>query len=54
MQHVWHIAANTEIEEAYAYAVGVGNENPGGDAGAITDAMILSQVQPIILGTPVE
>lgn len=54
MQHVWQIGSNTEIEASYAYAVGAGNENPGGDEGAITDAMILAQVQPIVLGTPVD
>jgi len=53
MQHVWHISSNSEIEEAYEYAVNSENPNPGGDDGAITDAMILAQVQPIVLGTPV-
>lgn len=41
----WPVAATSDIEAAYAYALGSGNPNPGGDDTVITDQMILSAVQ---------
>jgi hypothetical protein len=51
-QHIWEIVSSTEIEEAYEYALGTENPNPGGDEGVITDAMILANVQPMLLPPP--
>jgi hypothetical protein len=53
MQHIWQVVSNPEVEASYEYALGVGHENPGGDAGVITDAVLLAQVQPLVLGEPV-
>lgn len=44
-QLVWPIAASSDIEAAYAYALANGNPDPGGDETVITDQMILSAVQ---------
>lgn len=41
----WDVATKSDIEQAYAYALESGNENPGGDETVITDQMILSAVQ---------
>ena len=41
----WAVAGASDVEQAYAYALSVGNENPGGDETVITDAMILAHVQ---------
>ena len=40
---MWPTAIDNEA--AYSYAVDVGNENPGGDTGVITDANIQAVVQ---------
>jgi hypothetical protein len=44
-------------EDAYAYAVDNGNENPGGDPGVITDADIQAGIQHFwptdVLSTPI-
>ena len=50
----WPAASYPEIEQSYSYAVDQGNENPGGDPGVITDAMILAVVQPILNPPPPE
>jgi len=42
---VWAVAAASDVEQAYAYALTAGNPNPGGDESVITDAMILAHVQ---------
>jgi len=44
----WPVASKTDIEDAYEFAVNGGNPSPGGDPAVITDAQILSAVQPII------
>jgi len=48
----WPAASYPEIEDVYAYAIDTGNENPGGDPGVISDAMILAVVQPILNPPP--
>lgn len=42
---IWLVAAASDIEAAYAFALAAGNPNPGGDEAVITDQMILSAVQ---------
>jgi hypothetical protein len=44
-QLVWPIAAESDVEAAYASALAAGNPDPGGDPAVITDGMILSGVQ---------
>lgn len=44
----WPVSTKTDIAAAYESAVLNGNENPGGDPAVITDAQILSAVQPIL------
>lgn len=44
-QIMWPVVTNADIAAAYEYAINTGNENPGGDEAAITDAMILAAVQ---------
>ena len=46
-QNIWQIVANSEFDQAYAYAVGTKVPNPGQDEGVITDAVILAHVQPL-------
>lgn len=46
----WDVAAKTDIEAAYAYALSAGNPEPGGDETVITDQMILSAVQSLAAG----
>lgn len=41
----WPISADPSISQAYAYAIGVNNPDPGGDETVITDAMITAAVQ---------
>lgn len=48
----WDVATAADIEAAYASAVAGGNPNPGGDESVITDAMILSAVQPALAALP--
>jgi hypothetical protein len=43
--YMWQISTAKDIEDAYAYALNVNNDNPGGDDTVITDGMILSYVQ---------
>lgn len=40
---MWPLSVDNEA--AYEYAVGNGNENPGGDSGVITDANIQAGIQ---------
>jgi len=40
---IWPLSVDNE--DAYAYAVETGNENPGGDPGVITDAAIQAGIQ---------
>jgi len=47
-QHAWTIAASPGFSDAYASAIVGGVENPGRDASVISDAQILSAVQPLI------
>jgi len=44
-QMLWAVAAASDVEDAYAYALTAENPNPGGDETVITDGMILSHVQ---------
>lgn len=46
--HIWFICARQEIADAYKYAKDMGNPKPGYDEGAITDAMILAAIQPML------
>ena len=46
---MWDVAGKSDIEQAYAYALETGNPSPGGDETVITDAMILSAVQSVII-----
>lgn len=39
------VCISTDVEEAYAYAITAGNEDPGGDENVVTDGMILAHVQ---------
>lgn len=48
--HAWQLAAAPGWDDAYAYALNLGNPRPGNDGGVITDGMILAAVQP--LATP--
>lgn len=43
--HQWKLSAEPGWDDAYAYAIAAGTDNPGDDGGVITDAMILSAVQ---------
>jgi hypothetical protein len=45
LQVQWPVLTATDVEEAYAYALNAGNENPGGDEAVISDLMLLSHVQ---------
>lgn len=42
---LWAVYTAKDVEEAYAYALTAGNENPGGDETVIADSMILSHIQ---------
>lgn len=48
----WPVSSQTDIEAAYEFAVNSDNPNPGGDPTVITDAQILSAVQPILTQPP--
>lgn len=48
--HQWRLAASPGWDDAYAYALAAGNLHPGSDAAVITDAQILSAVQPLATG----
>ena len=46
--HMWEVASAPGFSDAYASAVAGGVPNPGRDASVISDAQILSAVQPLI------
>ena len=46
--HMWRIAADSDIADAYAYAVATDLPNPGKDEAAVTDAAILAAVTAIV------
>ena len=46
--HMWRIAANSTIADAYAYAVASDLPNPGRDEAVVTDAAILAAVSAIV------
>jgi hypothetical protein len=48
----WRIAAEGDVEAAYASALAAGNPAPGADESVVTDGMILSKVQSFKAGTP--
>lgn len=48
-RHQWELAAAPGWGDAYTYAVNSGSENPGKDEAVITDGMILSAVNQIIV-----
>jgi hypothetical protein len=45
----WRLATQPGWADAWDYAIANGNARPGHDEGVITDAMILSAVQAIVL-----
>lgn len=45
---VYPISATADVEAAYASALAGENPDPGGDESVITDAMILSHLQPLL------
>lgn len=49
-QHQWQIAASPGWGDAWASAIVSEVPSPGSDAGVITDQMILSAVQPMVMG----
>ena len=46
--HMWRIVADSDIADAYAYAVATDLPNPGKDEAAVTDAAILAAVTAIV------
>ena len=50
--HMWQVAAAPGFADAYASAVAGEVPNPGRDAAVISDAQILSAVQPLIEPAP--
>jgi len=46
--HMWRIAADNDIADAYAYAVNSNNPKPGHDEAVVTDAAILAAVDAIV------
>ena len=46
--HMWRIAADETIADAYAYAVNSNNPKPGHDEAVVTDAAILAAVDAIV------
>jgi hypothetical protein len=48
----WLVVTAGDIEAAYAYALGAGTPDPGGDETVITDGMILSSVQAALAVLP--
>lgn len=48
MLHAWQLSAQPGWDEAYAYAIANGVEEPGADETVITDPMILSAVQALV------
>lgn len=51
-EFMWTISGKQDIEAAYKFALDSGNPEPGGDEAVITDAMILSAVQSVLLPPP--
>ena len=49
--HIWHVCARTDWQDAWQYAVDTGVQDPGQNAGVINDGMILSAVQARITET---
>ncbi len=49
---LWAVCISADVEEAYAYAITAGNEDPGGDENVVTDPMILSHVQAFFTPPP--
>ena len=47
----WPVSSSSEIEEAYEYAIDNDVSWPGGNPTVITDAMILSVAQPILIAS---
>ena len=52
--HMWRIAADATIADAYAYGVDTNVANPGRDEAVVTDAAILAAVSAILSPAPVE
>ncbi len=52
--HMWRIAADPTIADAYAYGVDTDVPNPGRDEAVVTDAAILAAVSAIVNPAPVE
>lgn len=50
-QNAWVMSAAPGFGDAYAYAINAGNPHPGSDPAVITDAQILSAVQPLIIAS---
>ena len=46
--HMWRIAADATIADAYAYGVDTNVPNPGRDEAVVTDAAILAAVSAIV------
>ena len=46
--HMWRIAADPTIADAYAYGVDTDVPNPGRDEAVVTDAAILAAVSAIV------
>ena len=46
--HMWRIAADNDIADAYAYAVNTNVPDPGKDEAVVTDANILAAVTAIV------
>jgi len=46
---MWDVAGKSDIEQAYAYALEAGTPEPGADETVITDPMILSAVQSLLV-----
>jgi hypothetical protein len=44
----WSLSASPGWDNAYAYAIAAGKPRPGYEEGAVTDAMILAAVQPLV------
>ena len=46
--HMWRIAADATIADAYAYGVDTNVDRPGRDEAVVTDAAILAAVSAIV------
>jgi hypothetical protein len=45
----WSVATAADVEAAYAAALAAGTDRPGADEAAVTDGMILANVQPLVI-----